>query len=336
MVLLLGGLVACDQAPTVQKETLYVFGTLVEISLYDVPADEAAAAVAEINHKFRKMHEDWHAWQPGALTALNQAFAEGRSLETLPSIVALIERGRDLSRLSDGLFNPAIWALVSLWGFHADEMPKGTLPDFARIKELVAQHPSMDDIVIDGLTVRSRNPAVQLDFGAFAKGVALDEAVALLRARGIRNAIVNAGGDLNVIGRPGNRPWKVGIRHPVGWGVIASVELADGENLYTSGNYERFREHEGIRYAHIIDPRNGMPVTHIVSASVLHRDGGLADAAATALSVAGPEHWQRIARAMGLDQVLLVDDAGTVYATPAMAARVTFEPGEPPRLVVAE
>ncbi|CCQ72919.1 FAD:protein FMN transferase [Magnetospira sp. QH-2] len=335
LLLLLLGLTGCEKTPGIHKETLYVFGTLVEISLYDVAPEKAAAVVGELNQTFRKMHEDWHAWKPGALTELNSAIARGETVETLPSIIALIERSRELSQLSGGLFNPAIGHLVGLWGFHQDDLPKGSLPDFDRIKERVAANPTMDDLILDGTQVASRNPLVKLDFGAFAKGVALDEAVRILKSRGITNAIVNAGGDLNVIGRPGDRAWKVGIRHPVDWGVIASVDLADGEVLYTSGNYERFREHEGIRYAHIIDPRTGMPVTHIVSASVLHRDGGLADAAATALSVAGPPGWEKVAEAMGLDHVLLVDDNGTVYATPAMIKRVTFEPGEAKRMVVS-
>ena len=164
-----------------------------------------------------------------------------------------------------------------------------------------------------------------IDLGAFAKGYALNLAIDQLREQGIDNAIVNAGGDLCVAGRRGDRPWMIGIRHPLGEGVIASVGVSDGECVLTSGNYERYREHEGIRYAHIIDPRSGYPVRHVASATVISKDGGLADAAATALSVAGPQDWHRIASRMGLSEVMLVDDKGVVYLTPAMRKRINFE-----------
>ncbi len=212
-------------------------------------------------------------------------------------------------------------------------MPKGSLPSFDAVRKLAAAAPTMADLEISGTRVTSRNPAVQLDFGAFAKGLALDRAIESLREAGIRHAIVNAGGDLNTMGSAGERPWRIGIRHPVGWGLIGSADLREGEHMYTSGNYERFREHEGIRYAHIIDPRDGMPVKHIVSATVIHTDGALADAAATALTVAGPKDWHRVAKGMGVKFALLVDEEGTVHLNPAMAERVIFEPGQPKKMV---
>ena len=336
LVLLLLFVGACDEVAPEHKETLYVFGTLVEFTLRGTPPEAAREAVSAVEKDFRRMHRDWHAWKPGELTELNAAFAAGESRQVSDFLLPLVRQAKEHYATSDGLFNPAIGRLIDAWGFHADELPKGSLPSFDAIRKLAAKAPTMDDVAIDGDRVSSRNPVVSLDFGGFAKGVALDMAVARLKSMGVKNAIVNAGGDLNTLGDAGERPWTVGIRHPKHWGVIASVDLGDDENLYTSGNYERFREHEGIRYAHILDPRDGMPVEHIVSASVIHKDGGLADAAATALTVAGPKDWQRIARRMGVEYVMLVDDAGTAYLSPAMKERVRFEPGEPVKLVVGD
>ncbi len=335
MVLVLLVTASCDRPPRIHKETLYVFGTLVEIILFDVDAETANRAAADLSSAFRAMHDAWHAWRPGQLDTLNRGFAEGRTVEVSPDLAAMVGLSKRYFAASDGLFNPAIGRLIGLWGFHADDLPQGAAPDPEDVRRLVAADPGMDDVTLDGTRISSRNPAVQLDFGGFAKGVAMDRGIALLRARGIANAVLNAGGGLDVIGRPGDRAWRIGIRHPVGWGVIASVDLGDGETLYTSGNYERFREHEGVRYGHILDPRTGMPVRDIVSASVIHANGGLADAAATALAVAGPADWARIARRMGIDQALVVDVEGTVHATPTMAARIDLLGDPPPRLVVA-
>jgi len=106
--------------------------------------------------------------------------------------------------------------------------------------------------------------------------------------------------------------------------------------VLTSGNYERYREHDGVRYPHIIDPRDGLPVRHIASATVIDRDGGRADAAATALTVAGPNMWFRIAKKLKLKYVMLVDELGVVYMNPAMAKRVEFQGAAPDQIVISD
>jgi len=327
---------ACDQPVREHKETIYIFGTLVEFVIRDTDPDAARAAVARIDREFQRMHRDWHAWKPGELTRVNAAFARGEPIRVSPFVLPLIRQAKQLAARSGGLFEPAIGALIGAWGFHSDEKPKGAPPPMQRIRDLAAREPRMSQVSIDGDMVSSSNRAVQLDFGGFAKGVALDRAVLMLRELGIENAIVNAGGDLNILGRAGKRPWRVGIHHPATWGLIASVDLGDDENLYTSGNYHRYLEHEGVRYSHIIDPRDGLPVRHIVSASVIHREGAIADAAATALSVAGPGDWHRVARKMGIKFALLVDDKGTIYANPAMLKRIKFAKAGQNKLIVSD
>lgn len=193
----------------------------------------------------------------------------------------------------------------------------------------------MEDILLEGDILTSTNPAVQLDFGAFAKGYAIDLAIRRLRGFGIENAIVNAGGDLRAIGSKAGQPWRVGVRHPQGGGVLASIEVRGDESVFTSGNYERYREHEGVRYQHILDPRTGMPVEGVTSVTVIHDNGAEADAAATALVVAGPDDWHRVARRLGIKYVMLVDDGGTVYVNPAMRDRLRFQ-STPRHLVVSD
>lgn len=329
-------LAACGRGPSDHQQTLLVFGTLLDIKAYTDRPEHFNKAVRGLERTFQEMHDEWHAWKgEGELIRLNRAFSEGRGMQVSERLAGLLARARDYSAASDGMFNPAIGRLIGLWGFHSDEPPGGPPPKPAEIESLLAAAPAMADIRIDGYRLASDNPAVEIDLGAFAKGYALNLAIDELKTQGIGNAIVNAGGDLCVSGRHGERPWMIGIRHPLGEGVIASVGVADGECVLTSGNYERYREYEGIRYAHIIDPRTGYPVEHVASATVISRDGGLADAAATALSVAGPEGWRRIAAQMGLNEVMLVDEKGVVYITPAMQRRITLEQ-EGVEVVVAE
>jgi len=327
----------CTEPPADFHQSLFIFGTLVDITVHDATAEQAAAAVAAVDEDFQRMHREWHAWKPGGeLVELNRHLAAGESTTVSNFLLPLLQQARTLSMQSDGLFNPAIGGLIALWGFHSDEPPPGPPPPETSIEALLAAKPDMQALRIEDNRVSSDNRVVQLDLGGFAKGYALNQAIARLRSHGIDNAIVNAGGDLCVSGRHGDRPWQIGIRHPQGEGVIAALAVADGECVLTSGNYERYREYEAVRYAHIIDPRTGWPVRHVASATVIHTDGAVADAAATALTVAGPDDWQRIARRMGLEYVMLVDEAGTVYLSPAMAERVQFAAGQASKTVIGE
>ncbi|MCO8144602.1 FAD:protein FMN transferase [Rhodovulum tesquicola] len=306
----------------VTRETLYVFGTLVEMEIRGESPARAEAATAALGRLLQALHDDWHAWRPGALGDLNAAIARGEALTVDPGLAEVLRTGRRLSCDSGGLFDPAIGGLIGLWGFHADTAPTGAPPTRGDIAAHLDARPRMTDLRIEGTVVSSSNPAVQLDLGGFAKGVALDLAAAELRASGIANAVLNAGGDVNVIGTHGKRPWRVAIRDPFVWGAVAAVSLRSGEVLYTSGNYERYFEDQGERFAHIIDPRTGYPVREIVSVSVLDTDGARADAAATALAVAGPTDWARVASAMGVSAVLIITEDGRLVATPAMMDRI--------------
>lgn len=319
---LAGGLrVLTAPAPDI-RETFYVFGTLVEIETHDVPEARARDAMARVGAHFRQMHRDWHAWAPGELESLNEAIAADQAVDVDPALAQLLQQGRALACRSDGLFDPAVGGMVEAWGFHADTPPEGDPPAEAVLAKLLADHPKMTDLTIEGHRVRSSNPAVQLDLGAYAKGAALDLAGADLTAAGITDAVLNAGGGVQVLGDAGSRPWRVAIRDPFEWGVVAAVSLRPGEALHTSGNYERYFDKGGIRFSHIIDPRTARPMQGIVSVSVLSDNGALSDAAATALCVAGERDWPRIAAQMGVTAVLMITDDGSMLATPAMMDRL--------------
>jgi len=328
-------IVGCGRPAPVVEERMYVFGTMVDLAVSGAGRAQAERAIRTVTARFLQMHQDWHAWKPGALVELNRAIARGKRIKTDPSLIDLIRGGAAVWRASDGLFNPAIGGLVGLWGFHADEMPTGDLPAREQVESFLARPPTMDDITIEGLEVSSANSLVQLDFGGYAKGVALGWALDAIEHGGCENAIVNLGGNLAAMGRRGDRPWRIGVRHPQGDGVIAAVETRGREAVVTSGSYERYRESGGVRYPHIIDPRTGYPAQHVASATVIDRDAGLADAAATALVIAGMKQWPAIARRMAVREVMVIDDEGNVQLSEAMMERVRFVGPRPRSIGVA-
>ncbi len=316
------------------QQQLYVFGTLVEIKIWGVNEQVANNAINIIAKDFQTMHDNWHPWHEGQLTSLNKAIANGKSWTVQdPSLLSILKQSQQLYNQSDGLFNPAIGRLISLWGFHSDDLSTNfTVPSKPEITKLLT--PSMNDIYINGQQIASRNPIVQLDFGAFAKGYAIDLAIKKLQQLGINNAIVNAGGNLKAIGKKGEQPWLIGVRHPRNGRILAAITVQGEESIITSGDYERFHELDGKRYSHIIDPRNGQPTKELISVTVIHKNGAVADAASTALMIAGLKNWHKIASQMGIKYAILIDTNKTIYLNPAMRERVKFQ--STPKIVITD
>lgn len=321
-------LLAACRPPDTRQAEFYVFGTLVEVSLAGVDADRASRAFGALQQDFQRMHRDWHPWEPGELTDINRAFANGQTVEAGADIVTMVRAAQEFEQKTGGRFNPAIGGLIDLWGFHTSDFPvRGPLPAPEAIAALVTPPPTTRDIEIRGTLLYDRSRRVQLDFSGLAKGLAVDQACAMLRQLGVGNALVNAGGDLRGYGRHGSRPWRIAVRNPLG-GVIGTLDIREDEAVFTSGNYERFHvDAAGERYPHILDPRTGWPAEAVMSATVIAAQGMLADAAATALVVAGLAGWQEVARPLGLDAVLLTDEEGRIYATPAMLERLELADG---------
>lgn len=333
LVFLLSG---CERAVPLQRHQFYAFGTIVELSLYGVPAAKVPALLTMVQDDLTYMHETWHAWHPGALYRVNELMPLGSMFSLPPSVQPLISEAIALEQKSGGLFNPAIGELVSAWGFAQDEPPLGPPPDPAWIREYLADLPSLADLRVEGIRMQGENPRLQLNFGGFAKGYAVDRIIEHLREVGVDNAIINAGGDLRAIGSKGGEPWRIAIRHPAGEGLLASVTVRGDESVFTSGDYERFFEYDGKRYHHILDPRSGYPAIGSRSVTVIHADASVADAATTALFVAGPDAWPQVAAAMGVRQVMLVGADMSIQMTPEMAQRVHFETAQAPSVQVLE
>lgn len=315
---------ACgDSTDRARQAKFYAFGTEIDVSLYGVDAGAAEATVDELEQTFENVNDTWHAWQPSTLTRINEAIAKGQAVRIKPQVAAVIEEAATYARESHNLFNPAAGKLFELWGYHQDNWFESRPPPAQqKIDAWLAAAPTMADIHIEGNELSSDNPMVKLGFGGFAKGTAVDAAIEALKKQGISNAIINIGGDLRAIGRHGDRPWNIGIRHPrKEGGMMASVEIQDDESVFTSGDYERYFTYEGKRYPHILDPRSGYPARDNISVTVIHKQAARADAAATALVVAGKD-WPQIAASMGIDHVMLMRADGQIEMTPAMAEQV--------------
>jgi thiamine biosynthesis lipoprotein len=328
-------LVACGRTP-LQEQQAYVFGTRVEVLVVSDDPERGRQAIAAVLREFDRLHRAYHAWQDSELTALNAAIADGKPLDVKPELADFAREAQAFARQGDYLFDPGIGRLIKLWGFQADEF-RAELPPAADIQAWLAGKPSIADINIDGNTVKSRNRQVALDFGGYLKGVALDRAAAILQQQGIHNALINIGGNIMALGSKQGKAWRVGIQHPRQPGPMATVMLADGEAIGTSGDYQRYFEVDGKRYPHLLDPRRGYPADHTQAVTVLipkgPKAGTLSDAASKPIFIAGPDGWRAMARKMDIGLVLRVDRDDRVFVTKALNQRLEFI-GQKPDITV--
>ncbi len=193
-----------------------------------------------------------------------------------------------LSRQTEGAFDVTVGPLTRLWrrARRLRELPAEER--LAQARAAVGSH--LVEFDRDEQTVRLLAEDMRLDFGGVAKGYAADEALRVLRERGLNRALINAGGDLR-LGEPppGERGWRVGVAalNP-GDPPEEILELADC-GVATSGDAWQFVEIEGQRYSHLIDPRVGVPIGERIGATVLAPSAMKADALASAVMVMGPE-----------------------------------------------
>lgn len=326
---------ACTQPPPpgVRSEFL-AMGTLASINVAEPMTPEVSAVVDEARELMERLGREWYPWTAdgsGELASLNAALARGDSRIISAELADLLREAQRLTAASGRRFEPGVGTLVELWGFTQGVPETPHWPDTAQLATWRAHPASIADLTIDGLEAMTQNAALKLDLGAIAKGRVVDLAAERLLAAGIRNALISAGGNVKALGTNEGRPWRVAIRQArdgdeaIGW-----VELQDQESIDTSGDYERFATlMDGRRIHHLLDPRSGEPATETAAITVLADNGTVADAAATAIFVAGRREWRQVAAALGVHDVLRVDASGHVETTPTMAQRITWLPGKP-------
>ena len=263
--------------------------------------------------EFQRIDDLMSSYKPGSVVSkVNQV----GSLAKVPvgeEIFRVLREAIAVSGASGGAFDPTIWPVSQLWGFERG----GSIP----IPELLAIKLPMvgyGNVIFDdsGYSVGFMINGMGLDLGAIAKGWAVDRAMEILVARGIRNAIIDAGGDLRIIGtRPGKDFWRIGVQHPRDPGaLLLTFDLKDTA-IVTSGDYERFFLVDGVRYHHILDPSTGQPARGCQSVTVLAPTAAEADACATAAFVLGPSKGLAFLRARRGVRGVIVGADGELYWT---------------------
>jgi thiamine biosynthesis lipoprotein len=317
-------LFACSRPPQAFQETIAVFGTLVKLTVYAHQPEQASRAFAAVNARFQQIHHEWHAWEKGGLVSkINQAIAQGESIELSDEVAQFIQRNQQLCRQTNGLFDPGIGKLIKLWGFQQNSYEHNRTPSAESLAEVLAYKASILDLHWQGNRLSSHNDKVALDFGASGKAYALNAATQTLTEQGISQATIMIGGDLQVLGEKPDGPWRIGIKDPLNPNrAKASLSLHSGEAACSSGTYERFYTDQGKKVSHIIHPHSGQPVTHLLHSTAIHTDALIAEVAALAQLIAGNNGWHTIAQNLELQYSYLIDNDGKSLISSALNQRL--------------
>ena len=289
-------LVSCRRPAAVPSEiplverTHKTMGTEVRVTVATRDEAKAGTAVAAVFAEFDRLDAMMSVWKDGSdIVRLNAAAGE-HAVPVSAETREVLHVANGISEQTHGAFDVTFAALSGLWKFdYQDKDNSGPDP-----KEIARRLPLINyrDLVVDDAagTAFLKRTGMKVNLGGIGKGYAVDRAVDIMRRSGLRDFMIQAGGDMYVAGKRGDRPWRLGIRDPRGPAdrIFASLDLTDG-TFSTSGDYERFFMKDGRRYHHIIDLSAGQPARLSRSVTLVTERAVIADALAKGVFILGPD-----------------------------------------------
>ncbi|HEV7349332.1 FAD:protein FMN transferase [Telluribacter sp.] len=286
-----------------------LMGSQFRLILYAPDSTTAHQAANRAFERIEALNEILSDYRDGSeINRLSARSGTGEWVAVSPELFDILSISKKISRQTGGTFDVTVGPVVQLW---RRAMRRQYFPEKEAIQK-ARRSVGYRYIELDPgeRKVRLKRKGMRLDVGGIGKGYAADEAVRVLRERGITSVLLDAGGDLTLGDPPPGEPgWKVEISSGIKADSVLTLELAN-TGIATSGASYRFLEHQGQRYSHIVDPHTGVGLRYHVRTTVLAPTGTLADALATALSVAGIRRGKRLLKQFPEVQVWLLETKG--------------------------
>jgi len=300
-------------------------GSELRLTAWTSDDSTASAAFDEVFREFDRLEDLMSIWRSGSDVVRLNAAAGVHPVPVSADVRAALKVAREVSEWTDGRFDVTFGALSDLWKFDYQDKDN-TIPDPAEIARRLALINYRDVEVDDSAgTAFLKRQGMRVNLGGIGKGYAVDRAVAILRRRTLHDFLVQAGGDMYVAGRHGDRPWRLGIRDPRGPAdrSFATLELSNG-TFSTSGDYERFFLKDGRRYSHIIDPTTGQPARLCRSVTMVTDRAVLADALAKGVFILGPQAGMALIERLPGVEGVIVDAGNRVLISSGLEGKVTI------------
>jgi len=301
-----------------ESKTFRAMGTVNTITIYQENEEECLEKAVR---KVKKLHDRMSVYEAGSEISRVNAHAGESPVKISSDTMELLSMAKEYASVSEGAFQITCRPLTSLYhiGVKSGELPQKR--QIEKAKALVCD----DDLVLDeknGEAMLLRK-GQGIDLGGIAKGYAADKARGILMEVGVKEALINFGGTVSMIGSPR----RIGIQHPrYGTGAAMGSLRAENEAVVTSGDYERYFIQDGIRYCHILDPRTGRPSdSGICSVTMTGRSAAELDALTTAVFVLGPQKGAALAERFGCGLILVTKELN-VFVSENLSTRFVYCP----------
>lgn len=283
-------------------------GSVLTLTASTADGSAATAAFDAVFAEFARLEGLMSTWIPGSDVSRVNREAGVRPVAVSAEVRDVLETARKMSEWTGGKFDVTFGALAGLWRFDHDQ--NNVIPDMREVRRRL---PLVDyrAIQIDDAagTVFIPREGMSIHLGGIGKGYAIDRAAAILRARGLRDFMIQSGGDIYAGGLKDGKPWRLAIQDPRGPAnhSFAELDLSDG-TFSTSGDYERYFVRNGRRYHHILDPDTGLPARGTRSVTIVSDLAVLADGLSTGVFIMGPDQGMAlIERLPGVEGVIVSD-----------------------------
>lgn len=296
----------CSREPEVIGFNGMTMGTTYSIRWVDTDEERVETLRPLVDNLLKEVNQQMSTYIPDSELSRFNSLSAGGSLEVSPQLAEVVSESLRISELSDGAFDVTVGPLVNLWGFG----PDGRIikaPSEEKVESL-REEVGYGNISVSGNRL-SKKGDQYVDLSAIAKGYGVDEVAALLEKQGIKDYLVEIGGELRASGlKPGGEDWRIAIESPVaGERDVERVVSVSDTGIATSGDYRNYFEENGQRFSHTIDPRTGRPITHkLASVTVLRPKCYEADALATTLMVLGDEAGPKFAEEHGIAAFFII------------------------------
>lgn len=296
----------------VYQSTRFAMGTIIEISVLDRSEKHAGEAIDAAYAEISRIGSLFYEGNPESPL---YAFSHRSTSEiTMPvEVLALIQRGLEISDLTDGAFDMTVGILLPLYNFKAESPVPPSKDDINEVLPFVNYRSLAVDFERGVLSASS--PRTMLTTGGIAKGYGVDRAIEILKDKGVEGALVNAGGDLRVLPRADGKSWKVGIQDPRDMHKMLKIIEVDSGAVITSGDYQKYFFYNGKRYHHLINPATGYPADSCQSVTIIAPTAERADALATGIFVAGAVKGLKILNSLPGCEGLIVRWDGKIFVT---------------------
>jgi thiamine biosynthesis lipoprotein len=320
---------SCTKQDKMYKESRTLMDTYCTITVVSPSKERAAKAIDKGFAEIKKLELLLNYFSDKSeITAINKT-AGSRPVKVSGETLEMMQKTLEISKATRGTFDPTIAPLIKLWDF-SNKRRDNTVPDATVIKNTLKLVDYSKIKINSKSEIFLAEKGMEIDLGGIAKGYAADKAMEVIKAEGIKAALVAVAGDIKGFGSSTTRnAWKVGIQDPrpetgseKPWeDIFASLYLEDMA-ISTSGDYQRFFIKNGKRYHHILDPATGYPAkTDLLSASVIAPEGYIADGLSTAVFALGSEKGMSLLKAMGIEGVL-VDRDRNVFVTEGIRGKI--------------